>query len=735
VPTVPLLTIVLPVYGVAGYLRECLDSIVSQSFADFEVIAVDDCSPDNSGDILDEYADRDSRIRVIHLDRNVGLGPARNLGLDEATGRYVWFVDSDDWIASGAFKAIADKLAETSPDLLLIDHSREYLSGTSKRSPLRVKFRPSAERTEPFPAVADPRVLRPLHTAWSRVIERDYLRRLGVRFEAAWYEDVSFIFPVTAAAERIAVLYRVCYYYRARRQGSITKSHGDGRHFEMFDQYRLVFQALDRLGVNDPGIRVRMFDRMLLHYRWVLNESGRIPKDRRHEFFNRMSADWWHYRPKEHPAPAGLEGVRQRLTAQRRWHAYNAAHFGRRLQRREGQWLVKVGDEAQRFSRRAAGKAKRLGMLAYYAEQRRAPLDENLAAYAAYWYRGVRCSPAAIYRKAAELAPDVKGVWIVKAARANEVPPGMPYVVEGTPGYFRLLARAKYLVNNVNFPDHFVKREGQVYLQTHHGTPLKVMGMDQYKYPIGAAGTDLAAQLRRSDAWDLSITTSAFNTEVWQRAYPCKHETLEYGYPRNDRLVTATDAEIAEVRERLGLRPDEKTVLYAPTHREYQAGYQPLLDIEELADRLGYQYRVLARPHYYYDKMRKRVGASEHPRVLDVSQHPDVEALYLASDLLITDYSSMMFDYAYLDRPIVIFAPDWDTYRRTRGVTFDLMAQPPGTVAVTFDELIDAFVSGEADSEASAKTRADFRARFCPHMDGRSSERTVQRLFLGESSP
>src|SRR5215475_14015858 len=126
---VPLLTIVLPVYRVAGYLRECLDSIVSQTFTDFEVVAVNDCSPDNCGEILDEYAKRDSRIRVIHLRRNVGLGPARNVGLDEATGDYVWFVDSDDWVAPGAFNAIAAKLRETQPQVLLTDHARAYISG------------------------------------------------------------------------------------------------------------------------------------------------------------------------------------------------------------------------------------------------------------------------------------------------------------------------------------------------------------------------------------------------------------------------------------------------------------------------------------------------------------------------------------------------------------------------------------------------------------------------------
>src|SRR5215467_7768806 len=115
------LSIVLPVYGVAGYLEECLDSILDQTGADIEVIAVDDASTDGSAAILDRYAARDTRLRVMHLAENVGLGPARNIGLAEATGEYVWFVDSDDYLAPGALRAVARRLEETTPQVMLLD--------------------------------------------------------------------------------------------------------------------------------------------------------------------------------------------------------------------------------------------------------------------------------------------------------------------------------------------------------------------------------------------------------------------------------------------------------------------------------------------------------------------------------------------------------------------------------------------------------------------------------------
>jgi CDP-glycerol glycerophosphotransferase len=121
--------------------------------------------------------------------------------------------------------------------------------------------------------------------------------------------------------------------------------------------------------------------------------------------------------------------------------------------------------------------------------------------------------------------------------------------------------------------------------------------------------------------------------------------------------------------------------------------------------------------------------APTHPRLRDVSAHPDVEELLIATDVLVTDYSSMMFDYAVLDRPIVVYAPDWDTYVRTRGVTFDLLAEPPGAVATTPADLVDAFRTGAVWDDAATKARAQFRARFCALDDGHAAERVVRRVF------
>jgi CDP-glycerol glycerophosphotransferase len=268
---------------------------------------------------------------------------------------------------------------------------------------------------------------------------------------------------------------------------------------------------------------------------------------------------------------------------------------------------------------------------------------------------------------------------------------------------------------------------------THHGTPLKVMGLDQQAHPGGADDTDFVRQMYRADRWDFSVSANAFTSQMWERAYPCRYETLETGYPRNDRLVTASARDVARARAGIGARPSERVVLYAPTHREHHPGYHPPFDPARFVEALGPAGRLLIRSHYFHDRRHTPGTGQEAERVRDVSAHPCVEELYLAADVLVTDYSSAMFDYAVLDRPIVVYAPDWQAYRLMRGVYFDITAEPPGAVATTFADLLDLFRTGAVDDDAAAKARSQFRRRFCSLEDGRAAERVVRRVLFGEA--
>jgi CDP-glycerol glycerophosphotransferase len=742
--TLPFLSIIIPVYAVQGYLRECLDSILDQSFTDIEVIAVDDSSPDHCPGILDHFAERDPRVRVIHLHHNLGNGPARNAGLDQATGRYVWFVDSDDRLAPGALRAVAAALRATGdPEVLLVDHSRVNALGEPGHGPPLPGRDDSTVRT----VVDDPRLLSVFTVAWNKVLRRDFLRQTGIRFDTGWYEDIPFTHPVLVAATRIATLHRVCYHYRRRRHDAITSTRSE-RHFEVFQQWRRVFDRLDQLAFDQPGagaageraraVREQLFRRMVWHLFVVQVMPDRLPARSRRAFFHQMSLHYHRYRPADFALPGNpRDRLRHRVLAADAYRLFTVLRALRRLAWRGRHTMAAALRRARSMSGAAVGRGKAVAGIAVYHLLRLLPTQPRLAVYAAYWYRGYACNPAAVYEKARELVPHVHGVWVVDRRHAATMPDGVAYVVTGSMRYYRTLARARWLVNNVNFPDFVVKRPGTTYLQTHHGTPVKVMGVDQNAYPIAAQGMDLARLLRRSDRWDFSLSSNAHSTEVWARAYPCRYQILEHGYPRNDRLARAAQpegaADVATTRQRLGLPEDATVVLYAPTHREYVRGYRPPLDVEDFADAVGPDVIVLQRAHYFYGHHAK--PGSAHPAVRDVSSHPVVEDLMVAADVLITDYSSVMFDYAVLDRPVVIYAPDWDSYVRVRGVTFDLLAEPPGVVATNRADLTDAFRTGSVWGDAATLARSQFRARFAYLDDGHAAERVVRRVFASELDP
>jgi len=712
------LSLVLPVYGVADYLPRCLDSVLAADLpagVTLQVIAVDDCSPDGSGAILDAYAARDPRLTVLHLTENRGLGGAREAGLAEATGEYVWFVDSDDWLAEGALPAVADRLAADRPDVLVTGFARIFPDGSTEPDTWRrlLDGVPAG-----FTLAERPGLLQMILAVWNKVVRREFLLGLDVRFGSGYYEDISVTYPLLLAAERIGYLDRDCYFYRRQREGAITNT-ASPKHVEAFAQYDAIFAFLDRRAAEGRPVpaelRRLVFDRTVKQAVTILDTPGLVPAELRRDFFHRTAEHFRRHRPAGYGYPGGLRGVQYRLVDRDAWGAYQQLRPLQALPRT-------LRNGARKVVRGAARRS-------LYGAYRRLPLDERLAVYAAYWYRGFACNPAAIYRAARELAPQVRGVWVVETrAQAAALPDGVPYVLANTPAYFRAMATAKYLVNNVNFPHTMTKRPGSVHVQTQHGTPLKLLGLDLRDRPEAGGDMDFERMLEHVARWDYLVSPNPHSTAAFGSAYPGGYRVLETGYPRNDRLAAADPAEAAEIRGRLGIAEGRRVVLYAPTHREQQAGYVPALDLAALAAALGPDTTLLVRTHYFYADAGQDLGASG--QLLDVSAHPSVEELYLAADVLVTDYSSAMFDYAVLDRPIVVFAPDWEDYQRIRGVYFDLRAEPPGPFATTQEELQRVLLDGSADGPESVKLRTAFRDRFCPWDDGHAAERVVRGVFL-----
>ena len=631
-------------------------------------------------------------MRVHHLAERVGLGEARNLGLELARGEYVWFVNASDVVAP---HGVLERLEETSPDVLLLGDRIEDALGRSRPGPhaALVKRLKGVVTLDEEPRLADaaPR-------AWDKVLRREGLGR----FAPGRHGELTVTWPALLRARRIAAVPGTS--YTRRELENATRVPGDP-----FEAYDAVLAGADdrtrRIVVPAMG-------------RHLLSLLDRVPEKQRREFFRRASELYRRHRTGDEPA--GTRGQAARAGRVRRVPAARAGP-------RSPPPRARAQGAAERLARGCARRASS-------ATTARACASRSTPSSPSTPPTGSAATPATRARSTSVHASSCRTCaasgW---SARGRPCRPASSTSCSNTPEYFDLIARAGYLVNNVNFPNHLVKREGSVHVMTHHGTPLKRMGLDLRYAHHASRRHDFAALLERARRWDFSVSSNRHSTLVWERVYPVPFETLEVGYPRNDALANATDEDAQRLRAELGIAPGQTAVLYAPTHREYRSGYEPALDLGRLAAGLGDDHVVLARQHYFYDADPLVRELHRAGRLLDVASHASVEELCIASDVLLTDYSSIMFDYAVLDRPIVIHAPDWDVYRELRGTYFDLLAEPPGAVARTDDELLDVFASG-AVYEADA-TRAAFRARFAALDDGRAAERVVRRVWLGEREP
>ncbi|MCI3153941.1 glycosyltransferase [Streptomyces sp. GB4-14] len=715
----PRFSVIVPVHHVQGYLHACLDSVLGQSYRDLELIAVDDRSPDGCGAILDDYAARDERVRVLHLEENVGLGRARNAAMPHATGDHLLFLDSDDTLTPGALRALADRLDETGdPDVLVFDYARTYWWGGTRRNVLAHVLSEAAGST--FTAAERPEILDLLMVVWNKVYRRDFVEREGFTFPPGYYEDTPWTFPVLLSAERIATLDRICLYYRQRRQGNILST-TSRKHFDVHEQYARVFRFVDArpaLAHWRPFLHAKMGE----HCLDILSKPDRLPPSDRAEFFRRTAEMFHAHRPPGARVPAELrvlEGSYAGYVLRRR-----ATRTGRELQRR-----------ARQVHAATAARAVRARSLLHR------PLDPHLAVYSAFSHRGMLGDPAAVYRAARELAPHIRGVWVVAdEERAASLPPGTPFVLPDTPEYRRVTERATYFVNNVNWAGTLVKRPGSVHVHTHHGTPLKYAGADLLEKPGARLHFDVPQMLRRADRWDHSLVANRHSELVWERAFPCHFTSLRSGSPRNDVLVRGDEERARATRERLGIPEGDTVVLYAPTRRDYRRdGLVERIDPARFAADLGEGRTLVVRLHpTLADGPARGLGLSElHRRgvLVDATDEPEVQDVLLAADVLVTDYSSVMFDYALLDRPVVVHADDWDAFRASRGAYLDVTARPPGHVTRSYRELAWLFASGTWADEESARLRAAFRERFCEYDDGRAAERVVRAVMLGEPLP
>ena len=362
----------------------------------------------------------------------------------------------------------------------------------------------------------------------------------------------------------------------------------------------------------------------------------------------------------------------------------------------------------------------------YQNIKKHTPTEEKTVVFESFLGRQYGCSPKALFLEMVRdpAYAEYTKLWMFtrpEKYKSLEKYPGTKVIKYGSGEFYQGYARAKYWVTNYHLPSGIKKEADQVYIQTWHGTPLKKIGCDVPDNGTLTADRKRAYKeyAREGQIIDFLPSPSPFYTEKITSAFRlgAQAKILELGYPRNDALFTGTEKKCRKIREKLGIPQDKHTILYAPTWRDDQhtAGtgytYRLGLDFDALKKNLGKDWVILFRAHYLISNgfdFEKYQGF-----VRDVSQYDDINDLYLVSDMLLTDYSSVFFDYANLMRPMLFYMYDYENYKnQLRDFYFDA-AELPGPVITEEKEISEDILKLWKDFSYDEKYRR-FNEKFNP---------------------
>jgi len=365
------------------------------------------------------------------------------------------------------------------------------------------------------------------------------------------------------------------------------------------------------------------------------------------------------------------------------------------------------------------------------------PKNQKLIIFESFLGKQFSDNPRAIYEYIQENLPEYKMYWSVERKSIHHFNDlDVQYVRRFSLKWIYLMNRAKYWITNSRLPLWIPKPTKTIYVQTWHGTPLKKLGVDIEEILMPGTNTEQYKRnfVTEAKKWNYLISPNSYSTAIFRRAFQFDKQIIQSGYPRNDLLVNQNNpVTIERIKKAANLPDNKRIILYAPTWRDnayYGIGrykFDIKMDLKLMQEQLGKQYIVLLRLHYL---IAENIDLSPYKGfIYDFSNYEDIRDLYLISDILVTDYSSVFFDYAILERPIIFYVYDIEEYRNEiRGFYFDFENQAPGPLVKTTEELVKE-VKKIAKGNVNSNLLSEFRKKYCQTEDGMASKKVVEEIF------
>lgn len=705
------LSIIVVTWNNEGHIEECLRSCIFDTNYEYEVVVVHNASTDSTGSMLRRVTENNPVFRVIENNENVGLGEARNIGLQHANGEFVVFIDGDDWYDESLIKTALPIADEKNSDIVVFNYARYYDTG-GIYPPKDGAHLKGGNMCAP----SDREILfKIFNSACTKIYKTAFLQQNNMKFQKGLYEDLDWHFKTLCLANSVYSTDKVVLYYR-QRHGSILRSYNID-HFDAITRGREVLNFLKQ----NPHY-LSLYGKTIFQYirsqsLHVLKTRSRLPKNSESKYL------------KEYGKLVNDFGSTVHISSNKL--GQNIALIGSKnlfftyLKMKE--IAIRLG--AKKFITHIKSIRKKYTPkyqeILFSCLCKVIPVNKNKIFYESFWGQKAACNPAALYEELQKY-DNLKHVWGMQRKQKNTK--NTKYVKRGSFKYFWHLASAKVVICNTNLPDSYVRRNGSITLQTYHGTPLKFMGLDiRRKRPKELNWIKFA---NRSRQWEYAISSNEYSTRVWNRSNPYSYKFLEFGYPRNDIFFNSSHDVKDAIKKRLNIPSNKKVVLYAPTFRDYHKGKRQnetnkLFDAAAVAKALGDEYILLMKNHYF----KKSFDVNQQHNIIDCSNYDNTNEILLITDILITDYSSIMFDFACLKRPIIIYAPDINEYKEKRGTYFELELFSPGLFTKNFNDLCNALDDKSFLHEIYQERINNFNKRFCKFDNGNATKKTVEFIM------
>lgn len=711
------LSIIIPYQKGEHYLLDCLNSVRVQGLnpSEFEILLIGDHTETDMEHFLGQFQ-TELPVLYLPLQETTGVAAARNFGLLYAKGEYLYFLDSDDYLVEGCLCALLEKM-DAGADLASGKIEKTWYG----RNSFLKEYKPSSEEIgeDTIPKLSRTDIV--LASVLHHMMRREHTEGLRFEEDLLYYSDFPFITAVLTKVMESAFCKEAVY---------VKRSHNDSIRLPSLTQIKdekkpeEFLKSWEKAGLLVVKERKEAWKEHLCDYLIRQFCKGKHPE----------GYQWKQETVKSFAkALSGLETLPL--------SSYNKAEKNLLLAFYQGN--VK---KAERRAKRIVFKRKKRGLFGskmqwiwaiYKHIFRQCTVKENWVLFESFLGKNYADSCKYIYEYMLNDPSSYRYryIWIIQD-KLQKIPGNPIRVKPLSLRYFYYVARSKYWVNNMRQPLWFEKRPGMVLLETWHGTPLKKLVFDMEE--VHSASPEYKMHVyKQSRMWDYLVSDNCFSTEVFQSAFLFpKEKILEYGYPRND-ILYAPDKEerIRSIRNELAIPTGKKIILYAPTWRDdeyYAPGkykFRLPLDLSLLRSHFEQEYVILLRTHYFIaDNLE--VKEEEKSFVFDVSRYSDIGELYLISDLCITDYSSVFFDYANLNRPILFYVYDFEKYRDVlRGFYIDMETELPGPLLYTTGEVVKAISQLKEIEQDYAERYVAFRERFCNQDDGHAAERIVKKVF------